>query len=128
MSKIKSLDELQKFRERIMDSANTYAAKTDRVVLAVGMATCGAAAGAGDTMKALTHEIEKRKLTNVVVIPTGCYGYCYAEPMVEVRVPGEPPVRYGNVDASRAREIIDQHVINGKPIEDAVIRQEVLRP
>ena len=128
MPKIGSWDELKKFRESVAADANTYASTTDRVVLAVGMATCGAAAGAGETMESLLDEIRKKNLTNVSVIPTGCYGYCYAEPMVEVRIPGKPPVRYGNVDDALARKIVGKHVGDGEIIEDAVIRQEVLRP
>jgi len=125
---IKSWNDLKQFREGIQSSANTYTADTDRVVLAVGTATCGVAAGANETMEALIEAAKQNHLTNVSVIPTGCYGFCYAEPMVEVRIPGKPPVRYGNVDEKMAYKIVDRHVMNGHIIEDAVIRQEVLRP
>ena len=128
MQKITSWDELKKFRKDVQNSANTYASETDCVVLAVGMATCGVAAGAQETMDALMEAAKKNHLANVSVIPTGCYGFCYAEPMVEVRMPGKPPVRYGNVDEKLGHEIVVRHVMNGEIIEAAVIKQEVLRP
>jgi (2Fe-2S) ferredoxin len=38
--------------------------------------------------------LEKRNI-DAVVTQTGCMGYCYAEPTIEVRLPGQDPVVYG---------------------------------
>ncbi len=129
MSKIKSLDELRKIRERANEatSIRTTGENPDRIVLAVGMATCGIAAGARDTMVALLDEISAKGLENVSVVATGCLGFCYAEPLVEVRMPGKEPIRYGNVDSALAKQIVDKHVMQGIFIEDSIISKEVPR-
>ncbi len=127
MSKIKSLDELKKIREKANDSTNlrTTGENPNRVVLAVGMATCGIAAGARPVMTALLDEINANNLGDVSVIATGCLGFCYAEPLVEVRIPGKEPVRYKNVDAALAKNIVDKHVLQGIVIEEHVLNKEV---
>jgi len=119
MDKIKSLAELKAVRERAVGK------NSDRVVLAVGAATCGVAAGAKITMQALADEIAAKKLENVLITETGCLGFCYAEPMVEVRMPGKEPVRYANVDAKIAKEIIDKHVCNGLFVDDAIFTKDI---
>lgn len=127
MSKIKSLEELKKIREEAKNNTllRTTGDNPDRTVLLVGMATCGIAAGARETMSALLDEISEKNLNNVSVVGTGCLGYCYAEPIVEVRIPGSEAIRYGNVNAERAKEIIDKHVIQGIFLNDAIIGREV---
>lgn len=127
--KIKSLDELKKIREQ---SASGTALRTtgenpNHVVLAVGMATCGIAAGARETMQALLDEIAAKELNNVSVVATGCIGMCYAEPIVEVRMPDKDPVRYGKVDKAIAKEIVDKHVMHGELVNNAIIGREVPR-
>lgn len=127
--KIKSLDELRRIREQ---SKNDTALRTtgedpDHIVLAVGMATCGIAAGARGTMQALLDGIAERKLTNVSVVATGCVGLCFAEPLVEVREPGKDPVRYGKVDKALAEEILTKHVMRGELVDNAIVGREVPR-
>ncbi len=126
MSKIKSLEELKKIRERAYENTNlrTTGENNDRIVLAVGMATCGIAAGARETMSTFMEEVDKNKLENISVIATGCFGMCYAEPLVEVRMPGKEPVRYGKVDGKRAKEIIEKHIMKGTILEEAIVLKE----
>jgi len=129
MAKIKSLDELKKIREQATQNTGlrTTGENPDRIILAVGMATCGIAAGARETLAALVDKVTEHKLENVSVITTGCLGYCYAEPLVEVREPGKDPIRYGNVDAARAIEIIEKHIVGGALLDNAILSQEVNR-
>jgi len=127
MSKIKlnSWDGLKKFRGEIINEA---AASTDAYTIAVGMGTCGVAAGGDVVMAALKDEIQKLGVKNVSVVPTGCYGFCYAEPMVEVHTPGQRGIKYGYVDDKIARVIIRKHIIGGELLDKAIIGQEVQRP
>jgi (2Fe-2S) ferredoxin len=121
--KIKSWDELKSFRETIKKEA---AESAKSVTIAVGMGTCGMAAGAGEVYEALEDELKKaNRLHNVSLISVGCYGFCYAEPMVEVRVAGKPVVQYGYIDPKTARTIVRRHVENDEILHDHVIRQEV---
>ncbi|MDD2293400.1 MAG: (2Fe-2S) ferredoxin domain-containing protein, partial [Bacteroidales bacterium] len=53
----------------------------------------------------------------VVVTQGGCMGYCYAEPTVEVKVPGKDPVVFGHVDPKVALDIIDKYILKGELID-----------
>ena len=123
MSKIKSLEELLKMKEAakknltIRNAANNE----NKIILKVAMGTCGIAAGAKETFNALVEEITKKGLENVVVVQTGCMGYCHAEPTVEVNEVGKEPVLYGNIKANRASEIIEKHILNNELLQDSII-------
>lgn len=129
MGKLKSLDDLRRIREKTLANTDirTTGENPDRIVLSIGMATCGIAAGARVAMSAMLEEIGKQKLNNVSVVATGCLGYCYAEPLVVVNIPGQEPIRYAHVDAELAKKIITQHVMQGILVDDAILGREVQR-
>lgn len=109
MSKIKSLDELRQMKARLesqMDIREKSNNPEKLVQIRVAMATCGIAAGARVVMNAIIDRVEKEKLP-VIVTQGGCMGYCYAEPTIEVKRPGEDPVVFGHVDTDKAMEIVD---------------------
>ena len=54
------------------------------------MGTCGIAAGARDTMKAILETIEADQLHGIVVTQTGCIGRCEWEPIVQVTWASNP--------------------------------------
>ncbi|MCT4633345.1 MAG: (2Fe-2S) ferredoxin domain-containing protein [Firmicutes bacterium] len=121
---VKSLDELKKIREESLRKVNlreTGENAGETIELLVGMATCGIAAGARETLSALIDEISKKDLDNVKVVQVGCLGYCHSEPTVQVNIPGKEPILYGNVDMEKAREIIEKHVIGGNLLEDSIL-------
>jgi NADP-reducing hydrogenase subunit HndB len=121
---VKSLDELKKIREESLRKVNLRETGEDAgetIELLVGMATCGIAAGARETLSALIDEISKKDLDNVKVVQVGCLGYCHSEPTVQVNIPGKEPILYGNVDMEKAREIIEKHVIGGNLLEDSIL-------
>lgn len=116
---MKSLEELQAIRERMKAQlSNRGTADGDDIKIVVGMATCGIAAGARTTLKAITDEIEARGLTNVKVAQTGCIGICKYEPIVDVIMPGQEKVTYVNVTPERVKTIISNHVINGNIVTE----------
>jgi NADP-reducing hydrogenase subunit HndB len=47
-------------------------------------------------------------------------GYCYAEPTVEVILPGKEPVVFGRVDAKKADEIISNYIKAGILVDDII--------
>ena len=118
-----SLEELKVLREQVKNKMELRE-KGDKVeqiaVLRVAMATCGIAAGAREIMNFLAEEIEKRKLSNVLIIQGGCMGYCYAEPTIEVKLPGQEGVVYGCVTKERALEILEKHVLGGEMVEGII--------
>ena len=70
-------------------------------------------------MSALIEKIEKDDVP-AVVTQGGCMGYCYAEPTVEVKLPGKDPVVFGYVDEKKAGEIVDRYVKNGELIDGII--------
>lgn len=109
-----------------MEKINSFAqlkaiqSKTDnnRLIIRVGMGTCGIAAGAKDALDAMMEEAERLKIDNINFVKTGCIGMCFAEPTVEVAIPGQKPVLYGNVNQEKARAIINRHLGQGEVLDD----------
>jgi NADH:ubiquinone oxidoreductase subunit F (NADH-binding)/NAD-dependent dihydropyrimidine dehydrogenase PreA subunit/(2Fe-2S) ferredoxin len=73
--------------------------------ISVGMATCGLATGAGVVLEALREEAAVRSL-DIVLVGTGCLGYCQEEPLVDVRVPGRDRLLYARMTPRRARDLV----------------------
>lgn len=123
MSKLKSLEELERIRQAAKDKLDirTVAESEDKIMIRVGMATCGIASGARETMQAIIDELSKQDITNVSVTQTGCMGSCAKEPVVEVISKDIPSVIYGHVDAKRGREIVNEHIKNGRLLQNAII-------
>ncbi|QUL98033.1 MAG: (2Fe-2S) ferredoxin domain-containing protein [Candidatus Fermentithermobacillus carboniphilus] len=117
---MKSREELERIKEETLAEIRLRSSQgCPRIV--VGMGTCGIAAGARETMLAIIDELRKRRRLDVTISETGCIGLCAKEPIVEVNIPGQPKIVYGNVDPSRARQIVLSHIINHKPIQGWVI-------
>jgi NADP-reducing hydrogenase subunit HndB len=106
-----------------------YKAKTalregkHRAKVTVHMGTCGLAAGARDVMNVLLEEIEKSGLADVIVNTSGCAGLCSREPMITVQILEEPPVKYGDLNADKMREIVAEHLTQGKVVESLALVQ-----
>jgi NADH-quinone oxidoreductase subunit F len=87
----------------------------------VGQGSCGIASGAKKTADALAENISRAGLKNVAVEKTGCIGICYLEPIVDVYDDNGELTRYVRVKADDAARIINEHIINGKPVADKII-------
>jgi len=122
MTKIKSLADLKKLKEDFQ-SKIALREKSDnpegRVLIRVAMATCGIASGAKQVMEFLVDELDKRNI-DAIVSQTGCMGYCYAEPTVEVTLPGRDPLVFGYVDEAKADDIIEKYIKNGELLEGII--------
>ena len=122
MGKINSLDDLKKIRDgarSMIDMRSKTDSPEAMVQVKVAMATCGIASGARPIMDYFTDELDKRGI-GAVITQTGCMGYCYAEPTVEVQMPGKEPVVFGFVDQKRADEIIEKYIKNGELTEGII--------
>ncbi|HEY8392576.1 MAG TPA: (2Fe-2S) ferredoxin domain-containing protein [Capillibacterium sp.] len=117
---MKSLADLEKIREEARRMTELREDKAHTKVT-IGMGTCGIAAGARETMKAMLDEINKRDLSGVTLTPTGCLGLCEQEPIVEVELSGQPRIFYGKVTPEKARQIVTDHIMNKKIIDEWVI-------
>jgi NADP-reducing hydrogenase subunit HndB len=120
MATVKSLDDLKKIRDEALEKRKMKTASGKAQVI-VGMGTCGIAAGARETMKAVLDTIEKQSLSDVSVTQTGCIGLCEREPIMQVVIGENPKVTYGKVTPEVARRIMKEHVQEGKVVADHVI-------
>lgn len=120
MSTIKSLEDLKRIREEALEKRKVKATSGSAQVI-VGMGTCGIAAGARETMKAILNHIEVENLSGIVVTQTGCIGLCEREPIVQVVVGEGPKVTYGKVTPELARRIMSEHVVGGRIVAELQI-------
>jgi (2Fe-2S) ferredoxin len=120
MTPIKSLEELKRVRAEAIEKRQAKITEGHTHIV-VGMGTCGIAAGAREALKAILEVIEQEDLSGVVVTQTGCVGLCEWEPIIEVTTGGAPKVMYGKVSAAKARQIMAQHVRDGKVVSEWVI-------
>ena len=93
---------------------------SSRAEIAVGMSSCGIAAGARVVFEQLSREVSAQSLPWSVVA-TGCIGACHAEPLVEVRQADGRSFLYGNVDEAKVQSIVAGHLQGGKPVADLLI-------
>jgi len=112
MNKIKSLADLKKLQSEVQSKIKLRENgdnPENLVQIKISMATCGIASGAKDTMNYLIEELDHQGI-DAIVTQTGCMGYCYAEPTIELTIPGKQPVVYGYVNKTKALEIIEKHI------------------
>ncbi len=86
----------------------------------IGLGSCGIAAGGKKVKQALVSCVEEKGL-NIEITSTGCIGMCFYEPLVDVIDDKGEVYTYANVTADIANEIIEQHIINGTPIEKYIV-------
>lgn len=120
MPRITSLDELNQFRVELVMKRNQEAAR-GRIHVTVGMGTCGIAAGALEVYRALEAGIIAEHLEQVTLSQTGCLGLCSHEPIVEVAIGAQPKVSYGKVTPVMVGRILQEHIKEGKVVNDLVI-------
>jgi NADH:ubiquinone oxidoreductase subunit F (NADH-binding)/(2Fe-2S) ferredoxin len=125
---IKNSEDLYKAKDAGL--AQLYPAKPK---ILVGMATCGLAAGAQRVYDLLQQKAHHEHWDGVVE-KTGCIGFCYKEPLVDVVIPGQPRLTYermtpetatalweeltaGKIPESHfmARIDVDEMLLNGGP-------------
>jgi NADP-reducing hydrogenase subunit HndB len=122
MSKIMSLADLKKKREELKTRLDIRIKAIDPeniVQVKVAMATCGIASGAKTIMEFFSEQLDRRNIA-AVVNKTGCMGYCYAEPTIEVKLPGQDPVVFGFVDLKRADQIIEKYIKTGEFVDGII--------
>ncbi len=118
---MKTIQDLEKIRKEAMEEIRLRE-EGEKVRIIVGLGTCGIASGAREVMNAFIEEIAARNI-DAVVTQTGCIGFCIQEPLIEVHIPGQKKVMYGNVDVEMVKEIVDKHLINKSVLTQWVIHE-----
>jgi NADP-reducing hydrogenase subunit HndB len=122
MAKIKSLEGLLRHRDQLKKSSaesEKIARPVGMISVKVAMATCSNAAGAVKVRDFLSEALEKRGI-EANVTKVGCMGYCYAEPTIEVTLPEQEPVVFGDVDIQKADLIIEKYIKLGEPVDGII--------
>ena len=91
--------------------------------IAVGMGTCGSGNGAEAVMHAFAEAIDQRGL-DIDLVRTGCFGFCAEEPLVNVRLPGQPLVILHRVQVNHVERILDDVAGKTVPADLALCRIE----
>lgn len=83
-------------------------------IIYVGAASCGRAAGALDLLTGINAFLEEHNI-KARVMQVGCIGPCYLEPLIDIKMPGQPRISYGNVNEKTLALILKTHLLEGKP-------------
>jgi NADP-reducing hydrogenase subunit HndB len=114
---------MDKFTPQDLDAIHAQEKSGSKDWIKVGMSTCGIAAGADEVLQTLKDEAKKRNVS-IDIKKCGCVGMCYAEPLVEVKIDGLPPVTYGKVTKEIAMKIIEKHVCGKMLVNDYIFSLE----
>jgi NADP-reducing hydrogenase subunit HndB len=118
MPKLKTLEDLKRVRDEAQQSMKVR--MDTGTTITVGMGTCGIAAGARETMHAILEELAKRQI-DAHVTTVGCIGMCVKEPLVDIEQAGQPRITYANVKPDMVPQLIEEHLIKGKPVDAWVV-------
>jgi NADH:ubiquinone oxidoreductase subunit F (NADH-binding)/(2Fe-2S) ferredoxin/Pyruvate/2-oxoacid:ferredoxin oxidoreductase delta subunit len=86
------------------------------------MGTCGLATGAARVQEAARRWADAHRL-DLQIVPTGCAGYCTAEPIVDVLAAGGQRLSYGNVSPEEVGFILDEALLRGNFRLDGLLGQ-----
>jgi NADH-quinone oxidoreductase subunit F len=109
-------EEVQQQSKREWEAFNRF----DHPRILIGAATCGRASGALSVRAAIEKELAARSIT-ADVYETGCFGTCYAEPVVEIGLPDGRRIMYRDVTEETAAELIKDFVKDGNPRSDLAL-------
>ena len=102
------------------EALNRWESEAKRPWLRVGTALCGQAAGGLEVVEALRNALESQGV-DARLSEVGCIGLCFAEPLLDVQLPGGPRVFYGNFDPDRAGDVVAGHVAAGQPVSELAL-------
>jgi len=122
MAKLESTKSLSELRNTLKAKTAALSQKDNpqsTIQVKVTMATCGIASGSKPVFDYMEQELSKRNIT-AMVSKVGCMGFCYAEPTIEITMPGNKPVMFGFVDIKKADLIIERFIRKGEMIEGVI--------
>ena len=90
------------------------------VKIFIGMATCGLASGALEVKAAFEESLAEQDV-QASIIPVGCLGHCYAEPLVIIDRPGFPPILYHQVTPGKAKLLVTAFLQEDDPVFEYVL-------
>jgi NADH:ubiquinone oxidoreductase subunit F (NADH-binding) len=83
-------------------------------VIYIGAGTCGLAAGAARTKKAVSEYLDRNKI-QARIIEVGCIGLCSSEPIMDVQLPGYNRISFEKVTEGKVEEILEEVFVAKTP-------------
>jgi NADH:ubiquinone oxidoreductase subunit F (NADH-binding)/Pyruvate/2-oxoacid:ferredoxin oxidoreductase delta subunit/(2Fe-2S) ferredoxin len=99
----------------------THTANTKPLIF-IGMGTCGLAGGSQATYSRFVSELQKYNI-DADIISVGCIGCCWAEPIVDIKLPGKSRLVYSKVTEDKVVDIIQNTLQQQKVIPELVMGQ-----
>lgn len=103
---IKNLNDLEKIKKDTLQEKGKI-----KIRVMVGMSSCGIAAGAKDVHDKLISVLKNHNVSDVDVQKTGCAGFCYKEPTIEI-FRGSDSILLGPVLNDDVDNVVDMHILN----------------
>jgi NADH-quinone oxidoreductase subunit F len=94
--------------------------QSNKPLILVGLATCGLAAGGNATLQVIKETLAKHKI-DATVLPVGCLGLCYLEPLVDIIKPGRSRICYSRMTKDKVAQIIEDYLVNDNPRPDLAL-------
>lgn len=91
-----------------------------KIQIYIGRATCGDAAGAGATQAQIEAFLAEHAI-DAEIHTTGCLGFCYAEPLVDIIKPGKTRVTFCKVTAEAVDHLLDDYLVKDIVPEEHVL-------
>ena len=118
MPKLMSIDDFKKLQEESRSGIRVRTQTSTRII--IGLGTCGIAAGARETMQAILSELKRREI-DAQVTTVGCIGMCACEPLVDIEQVGGARISYGPVKPDMVPRLIEEHLVNGRVVQEWVV-------
>ncbi len=110
--KLKTFSDLQ----NIIDKQRKIRQEETKIVIAVSSGTCGQARGSNLIINAFNKALRQNSLKDKVVIkPTGCHGFCEAEPNIIIYPQG---IFYQKLEPKDIPTILDKTLLKGEVVEE----------
>jgi len=122
MKPLSSVEELNNLSEQ---AQKRLAEQEKKVQVKVHLGTCGISSGANRVLEAFVHNVDSRKLSNVVVLKAACIGLCGREPVVTVIDPSNGRSIYFDLDEDKVPRIVEEHIIGKRPIKEWILALDV---
>ena len=91
-------------------------------IIYIGMGSCGLAAGAKQTHNVLL-KILKEEHIDAQIIPVGCIGSCFCEPILDIKMPGKSRVVYNHMTKDRIPEFVEKVIKDEEHIPEWILGQ-----
>ena len=92
----------------------------EMALVRIGTAMCGHAAGGFRVLNALESGF-KEKGIQVNISEVGCLGICYAEPIVDIKKPGQSRVLLSNVQPDEVSDLVENYLFHDTLPEERIL-------